>query len=213
MPSRTVNGSVLAAYSIRVRLSDRSTSPPHPNPKDRNRRNQALCTGMTMKRTIITSGMMIRKTNRVTVAKRGRALVERAAQPSGSGRRYNSSHHQLHHPLNRPPGVWVGVLWAVRCRLFAWPRRISRPRQFFLFFFVLPQFSPPHVPLGLVWTLSWVQNLLYVYIYHMPTFSTSLFLCWVSRTALLHIHFRKFETNTYCYRSCPGPHRGENRPS
>jgi len=140
MPSRTVNGSVLAAYSIRVRLSDRSTSPPHPNPKDRNRRNQALCTGMTMKRTIITSGMMIRKTNRVTVAKRGRALVERAAQPSGSGRRYNSSHHQLHHPLNRPPGVWVGVLWAVRCRLFAWPRRISRPRQFFFFFFtpILP---------------------------------------------------------------------------
>ena len=173
MPSRTVNGSVLAAYLTRVHLSDQRTSPPHPNPRVRNQRNRARCTEMTMRRTITTSGMMIRKTNRVTVAKRGRGQVGRAVQPSGSGRRDISSVVNPHHPPNRLPSVWVSVLRAVRCHLFAWSRVISRPLSIV---FVLAQSSPPHVRLSLVWTLSWAQNLLFVYIYRIHVNpSTSLF--------------------------------------
>ena len=82
-----VNGSVPVACSIRVRLSDRRTFPPRPNPRDRNRRNRPRCTGTTTKRTIITSRTTIRMTNRVTEAKRGRVRVEQVAPLSGSGRR------------------------------------------------------------------------------------------------------------------------------
>ena len=81
-----MNGSALAVYSTQVHPSDRRTSPPRPNPKGRNRRNRARYTGMMTKRMITTSGTTIRRTNRVTVAKRGRGQVEGAAQPSGSGR-------------------------------------------------------------------------------------------------------------------------------
>ena len=86
MPFQTGNGSVPVVYSLRVLLSDQRISPPRPNPRHRNRRNRPRYTEMTTKRMIITSGMMIRRTNRVTEAKRGRVRVGRVARPNGSGK-------------------------------------------------------------------------------------------------------------------------------
>jgi len=180
-----------------VHPSDQRTSPHHPNPRDRNRRNRARCTGMTMKKMTTISGTTIRMTNRVTVAKRGRARVERAAQPSGSGRWMISSHHPLYHPLNRPPGVCERFVGPMRCRLFAW----SRVNSHHLFHSNSP---PPPRSLGPIMdpVSSFKISLAYIYPPYtcQPFLNFYLSLCWVSRTALLHIHF---ETNTHCYRSHP----------
>lgn len=93
----------------------------------------------------------------------------------------------------------------VDCALGVWSCLIARLPTGYFFYSIL---SPL---LGLLWILSWGQIplpyqslflLLRIYLpYTCQFFSPLLSLCWVSRTALLHIHSREYGTSAQCYGS------------
>lgn len=135
----------------------------------------------------------IRITNRVTEAKRGRVRAEPAVLPNGSGRWVNPFHH-ITHTAHHPSLHLIH-----KC-----------------FPFWLSSSHHPHGSLGLIVgfvlevktpvTPSFYLFLPFVSIYRTHVnlfFPLPLSLCRVSRLAFLHIHSRKCETSTQCYRFLP----------